>query len=163
MNRIFTLGRIAAFLATIFEFYSFSLFGFLSVFIAQNYLRSESALNSIILSFSIFATGWIARPIGGAFFGWIADRFTRRLSLLLTIACMLLSTIIIGLLPFYNTMIFLSVCLIGLSRVIQGLSVGGEFSIAALFVIERSKEGSRFFHGSLLTVSSVIGMTCVMF
>ncbi len=111
-----------------------------------------------IASFSTFAVGFIARPIGGMVFGHYGDIHGRKHALVVAMFLMGLSTTLIGLLPTYSTVgIAAPLALVAL-RFIQGLAVGGQWGGAALMAIENAPPNRRGLYGSFVQVGVPLGV-----
>src|SRR5689334_5246226 len=89
--------------ANLFEWYEFSVYGYLSAVIAQLFFQETTPLLGLIKIFALFATGYLARPLGALFFGLWGDRHGRRASLKASLLLMSAPTVLIGLLPTYQT------------------------------------------------------------
>jgi MHS family proline/betaine transporter-like MFS transporter len=148
----------AAFMGTTLEFYDFALFGLLAPIFSTQFFPKEDPIAALIASYLIFAAGFIIRPLGGIVFGYIGDNFGRKKAMLISIIAVMLPTCIIGILPTYHEIGLLAPIGLALCRLLQGLCVGGEFSGAAIFVIEHAEDNRKYLSGSLVTASSVIGM-----
>jgi MHS family proline/betaine transporter-like MFS transporter len=148
----------AAFIGTALEFYDFALFGLLAPIFSTLFFPKEDPIAALIASYCIFAAGFLIRPLGGIFFGYIGDTFGRKKAMVISILAVVIPTTLIGLLPTYDQIGLLAPITLSLCRLLQGLCAGGEFSGAAIFVIEHAKEDRRYFSGSLVTASSVVGM-----
>ncbi|EMY36167.1 integral membrane transport protein [Arthrobacter crystallopoietes BAB-32] len=111
----------------------------------------------VLASFATFAVGFIARPVGGFIFGRLGDRIGRKPALMLTLLLMGVSTVIIGLLPDYGTIGILAPILLVVLRLAQGVGVGGEWSGAAVLVIESAPERRRGFFSSMINSGEYIG------
>ncbi len=111
-----------------------------------------------IASFSTFAVGFIARPLGGMVFGHFGDKHGRKPALVLAMLVMGISTTLIGLLPAYATIgIAAPLALVAL-RFAQGLAVGGQWGGAALLAIENAPDGKQGFYGSFVQVGVPLGV-----
>jgi len=148
----------AAFMGTALEFYDYALFGLLAPVFATLFFPKEDPVAALIASYTIFAAGFLIRPLGGIFFGTIGDRFGRKKAMVISIIAMMVPTSLIGCLPTYHQIGLLAPICLALCRLIQGLCAGGEFSNAAIFVIEHAHKDRKYFSGCLVTASSVIGM-----
>jgi MHS family proline/betaine transporter-like MFS transporter len=148
----------AAFIGTALEFYDFALFGLLAPIFSTLFFPKEDPIAALIASYCIFAAGFLIRPLGGIFFGYIGDTFGRKKAMVISILAVVIPTSLIGLLPTYDQIGLLAPITLSLCRLLQGLCAGGEFSGAAIFVIEHAKEDRKYFSGSLVTASSVVGM-----
>jgi MHS family proline/betaine transporter-like MFS transporter len=97
------------------------------------------------------------RPLGGILFGHIGDRYGRRPALALSILLVTIPTLVIGLLPTYAQIGIIAPIILVICRLLQGLCVGGEYSGAAIFVIEHSRKGQEAFAGSILAATGFFG------
>ncbi len=147
------MRRVAAasFIGTALEGYDFLLYASAAalVFGQLFFPVSEDPLIGILLAYSTFAVGFIARPIGGIIAGHYGDRIGRKPMLVITLMVMGVVTTGIGLLPTYATIGIWAPILLTLLRFIQGLAYGGEWGGAILMVIEYAPEDERGFWGSL--------------
>ncbi|MGP8304886.1 MFS transporter [Vibrio sp. YIC-376] len=135
---------ISSYLGSTVEYYDFLLYGSAAslVFPALFFSDLDPGLGTI-LSFLILATGYIARPIGGLLFGHFGDKYGRKQILFITLMVMGIVSILIGLLPTYQTIgIAAPIALLAL-RILQGLAVGGEWAGATLMVMEHSGKKSK--------------------
>ena len=96
-----------------------------------------------ILTFAVFAAGFVVRPLGGIVFGYIGDRMGRRIALAIGIILMAVPTARIGLLPSYETIGIAAPLILTFIRLIQGLSLGGEFSGCIAYIVEHSPSEKR--------------------
>ncbi len=158
LMKLFCKKIAAASIGTALEFYDFALFGLLAPLISKEFFPNEDPVAAIISSYFIFAGGFLMRPLGGIIFGYIGDTLGRRTAMYASILTMMIPTCIIGFIPSYDNIGILSSILLALCRLVQGLCVGGEFCNAAIFIIEFSQNNRKYFSGSLVTASSVIGM-----
>ena len=110
------------------------------------------------LTFAVFAAGFIIRPLGGIFFGNIGDRFGRRVALVIGIITMAIPTAAIGLLPGYETIGIVAPIILTIIRLIQGFSLGGEFSGCIAYIVEHAPMEYRGLAGSASFVSMCLGM-----
>ena len=156
-----TLSRnviTSCFLAGCLEIYDFTIFGFLVPILNKNYLNFLDNTNATIISYALFAVGFLFRPIGSLLFGYIGDIYGRKLSLMLSITIMGCASLLMSVVPTYN-MIGISACyLIMLARIIQGVSVGGEYSGALIYSIEHFNKKYIGLVGGLLVSGAVTGV-----
>lgn len=135
---------ISSYLGSTVEYYDFLLYGSAAslVFPALFFSDLDPGLG-IILSFLTLATGYIARPIGGLLFGHFGDKYGRKQILFITLMVMGIVSILIGLLPTYQSIgIAAPIALLAL-RILQGLAVGGEWAGATLMAMEHSGKKSK--------------------
>lgn len=156
----FKVKKNTIFLATfgsVIEYYDFVVYGMLAKYLKLIFFQSQDDTVSILQFFSVFAIGYIARPLGGVVAGTIGDRFGRRPAFLYLTIIMAISTIIIGLLPDYTKIGFAAPMLRVLCRLGQGLSFGGELPGAVTIVAELSPLQKRSYRISFLIASTSVG------
>jgi MHS family proline/betaine transporter-like MFS transporter len=148
---------IAGVVGNALEFYDFSLYGFLTPILSTLFFPSSDPFVSVILAYSVFATGFLMRPLGAAFFGHIGDRYGRKMALSLSVILMAIPTTFIGLLPTYEDIGIVAPILLVICRLLQGLCTGGEYNGAAIFVMEHQKRNKSGFAGSVICASCSLG------
>jgi MFS family permease len=127
------------------------------------YSPNDDAMVSLVVSFSVFAVGYLARPIGGIFFSHIGDRLGRRRVLIITILTMSAATAGIGLLPTYAQWGVASSAALVLLRVVQGFCLGGELPGAIAYVVETAPRRSGFSVGIVFCcVNSGVGLAALL-
>src|SRR5437773_9041288 len=116
-------------------------------------------LNAAVL----FAATFLMRPLGGWLFGFIADRYGRRLSLTLSVVCMCFGSLIIAVTPTYATIGIAAPAILALARIIEGLSLGGEYGASATYLTEVADPRHRGFYSSFQYVTLIGGqLTAIM-
>jgi MHS family proline/betaine transporter-like MFS transporter len=115
----------------------------------------ESA--KLLATFGVFAVGFVFRPVGAILFGYIGDRYGRRVSLVIAILMMAIPTGCIGLLPTYAQIGMWAPILLTIIRIFQGMSLGGEFSGSITYMVEHSPSNRRGIAGAASVVSLIIG------
>ena len=140
------------------EWYDYGIYGFLAVYMGQLFFASEDPTISLLSSFAVFALSFFIRPLGGLFFGPMADRIGRKQTLLIVLICMAGSTCLIGLLPTYATIGLAAPILLVLLRCIQGFSAGGEIGTVTSFIAEYAGPGKRGHSTSWLMTTAVLGL-----
>ncbi|MGW3472313.1 MFS transporter [Saccharopolyspora sp. NPDC000995] len=149
---------IAGFTGTTIEWYDFVAFGTISVLVFDKiFFPAATPLVSLLAALATFAVGFIARPIGGIFFGYLGDRVGRRTVLFVTMMIMGVSTLLIGLLPTYQSIGVAAPVLLVVLRLIQGFSLGGEWGGVATMLIEHAPRHQRAKVGSWAQVGGVFG------
>ena len=149
---------IAGFSGNILEWYDFTVYGFFATVIGTQFFPHEDKIAQLLSAFGIFAAGYLMRPIGGIIFGHIGDKQGRKKALLISILLMAIPTTLIGLLPTYASIGWYSALLLVFLRLLQGLSVGGEFTGSISFLVEKAPKGKRGFFGSWTTFGVFGGM-----
>jgi len=131
------------------EWYDFFLYGTAAGLVFQElFFSGLSGPAAQFAAFGTFAVGFLARPIGGFFFGHFGDRIGRKKMLLLTLVIMGAGTAAIGLLPSYDAIGWWAPVLLVTLRVLQGIGVGGEYGGAVLLAVEYAPAERRGFFGS---------------
>ncbi|WP_330167831.1 MFS family transporter [Bartonella grahamii] len=131
------------------EWYDFYVYSFTSIYFASQFFPSDGDVVTELLKSSIvFFIGFLMRPIGGWLFGFIADRYGRKRSLLISVFMMCGGSFLIALLPTYETIGATAAILLVLLRMIQGLSVGGEYGTTATYMSEVALKKRRGFFSS---------------
>ncbi|MCF8127021.1 MAG: MFS transporter, partial [Deltaproteobacteria bacterium] len=151
-------NTIAGVIGNILEWYDFAVFGYYAPIIGTLFFPSENKTISLIKAFGVFATGYLMRPIGGAVFGHIGDRLGRKKALQISVLMMAFPTACLGLVPGYREIGLAAPVILILLRLLQGLSVGGEFIGSMSFIIEIAPAGRRGLYGSWTVMSAVGGI-----
>lgn len=154
------LARIAAAstIGTIIEWYDYNLFATASALVFPHlFFPHFSVLAGTLASFATFFVAFVARPIGAAIFGHYGDRAGRKTTLLVTLLMMAISTIAIGVLPPFSAFGIVAPILLVVSRVVQGIALGGEWGGAVLLAMEHGPEGRKGLLGSLPQIGSPAG------
>ncbi len=126
------------------EFYDFVVYSQFAQYIGRNFFPNDDPMVSLVVSFSVFAVGYFARPLGGIFFGHMGDRLGRRRVLIITVVSMSIATAGIGLLPTYAQWGIAASILLVVLRIVQGFCLGGELPGAISYVVEMAPRRSGF-------------------
>jgi len=142
------------------EWYDFFLYGTAAavVFPKAFFPQDLPAMVLLIISFSTFAVGFIARPVGGLIFGHFGDRIGRKRTLVVALMMMGAATTLIGLLPTYATIGVAAPLLLVLLRFIQGLAIGGQWGGAMLLVTESAPADKRGWYGAYAQAGAPVGV-----
>lgn len=155
------IKRVAAasLIGTTIEWYDFYIYGAASAtVVGALFFPGFSTLAGTLAAFSTFAVGFIARPLGGAFFGHFGDRIGRKKMLVYSLLLMGLATFVIGLLPTYDSIGIWAPILLVTLRFIQGFAVGGEWGGAVIMAVEHAPANRRGFYGSWPQMGVPIGL-----
>lgn len=158
MNKSFVKTITTSMIGNLFEWYDFALFGYFASIIGKLFFPSEDKSVELISAFGVFAAGFLVRPIGGMIFGYIGDKMGRKKALVLTIISMAVPTVIIGFLPSYETIGIAAPILLVIMRMLQGLSMGGNYGGAITFTTEHTNPKHRGFIGSFAVTSCLVGI-----
>ena len=149
----------ASTLGTSIEWYDFFFYGFLSVTVFPAVFFPRLApFVGILASVSTNFIGFVARPLGGAFFGWFGDRIGRKATLVATLLLMGSSTMLMGVLPGYAAIGIAAPLLLSLLRFLQGIAVGGEWGGSVLLSLEYGDDRHRGFWTSWPQTGVPIGL-----
>ncbi|WP_181781981.1 MFS transporter [Pseudonocardia pini] len=155
------MGKVAAgtTIGTAIEWYDYFIFGTAAALVfGRAFFPDFSPLAGTLASFATFAVGFVARPLGAAIFGHFGDRLGRKPMMVWTLMLMGVATVLIGLLPTYDTIGIWAPILLVTLRVVQGIGVGGEWGAAALMAVEHSPPARRGFFGSLPAAGAPLGV-----
>jgi MFS transporter, MHS family, proline/betaine transporter len=139
------------------EWYDFAVYGALSTVLARTFFP-EGGQAALAATFAIFATSFVARPVGAVLVGRRSDRGGRRPALSRMIAIMSIATAAIGLLPTWSTVGVLAPVSLLVLRLAQGFSAGGEVPSSVAFLIESAPEGRRGWYGGWHLASIAFGL-----
>jgi metabolite-proton symporter len=158
--RVNTPGQVlfASLVGTTIEFFDFYIYATAAVLVFPVLFFPESDPNSARLaSLATFAIAFLARPVGSALFGHFGDRVGRKTTLVAALLTMGLSTVVIGLLPTYETIGIAAPLLLALCRFGQGLGLGGEWGGAVLLAIENAPPEKRAWYGMFPQLGAPLG------
>ncbi|MFE4195291.1 MFS transporter [Paenarthrobacter sp. NPDC056912] len=151
-------ATLASSVGSALEYYDFYIYGLASALIFGPLFFSPLGPDgALIASFATYGVGFAARPFGGLFFGYIGDRFGRKMVLILTIALMGTASFAIGLLPTFEQAGMLGAVLLVALRIIQGLGAGAEQAGATTLISEVAPRRRRGFYASLPFVGIQLG------
>jgi len=144
--------------ANIAEWYDFSIYAFLATTIGEIFFNTKQPKIALIAAFFWFTISYLARPIGSICWGYLGDYYGRKWALKWSLIAMAIPTILIGILPTYDSVgILATTCLIIL-RLIQGFAAGGELPISACYIYEISPKERKNFFCSIVAASPMIGL-----
>src|SRR5215510_8839442 len=146
---------------TLIEWYDFYLYGVLAGFFATHFFPGEMR-DGFLYSLGIFWTGFVVRPFGAVFFGYLGDLIGRKYTFMLTLVLMGLATFLVGCLPTYESIGWLAPVLLVGCRVVQGLALGGEYGGAATYVAEHAPDGQRGFYTSWIQTTATMGIVMAL-
>jgi MHS family proline/betaine transporter-like MFS transporter len=154
LRRVIAAGMIG----NVLEWYDFAIYGYFAAQIGRHFFPHEDAVAQLLSTFGIFAVGYLMRPLGGAVVGHIGDMFGRRAALTFSVGAMAIPTFLIGLLPGYERIGLLAPIGLTLLRIVQGLSVGGEYTSSMVFLVEHAPDGRRGLLGALGASGATAGI-----
>jgi len=145
-------------IGNILEWYDFAIYGYFATSIGRTFFPKADPVAQVLMAFGIFAIGFLMRPLGGIVIGYIGDRVSRQAALIVSIVAMAIPTFLVGIMPGYDTIGIAAPILLTLCRIIQGLSVGGEYPTSLVYMIEKAPANKRGFVGAMGSSSAYIGM-----
>jgi MFS family permease len=148
----------ASSLGTVFEWYDFYLYGSLAPIIGAQFFSAYPPATRDIFALLAFAAGFLVRPFGAIVFGRVGDIVGRKYTFLVTILIMGLSTCVVGFLPGYASIGFISPVLFIAMRLLQGLALGGEYGGAATYVAEHAPANRRGFYTAWIQTTATLGL-----
>ncbi|WIX77706.1 MFS transporter [Amycolatopsis carbonis] len=151
---------IAASAGNFAEWYDWGVYGVVATIIAAKFFPGNDPAVALLNTYAVFALGYIARPIGGIFFGWIGDKYGRRRALSISILFTCFGTALMGVLPTYAQIGLLAPVLLLVCRLAQSMGAGGEYASAISFVFEHSPAAKRARNVSTLIATTFIGILC---
>jgi MHS family proline/betaine transporter-like MFS transporter len=146
---------LAGLIGNVMEWFDFAVYGYFASVIGSQFFPDSSPAAQQLLTFAVFALGFGARPIGSLVLGAVGDRIGRRALLVWSIALMGGSTLLIGLLPNYASIGVAAPVLLVILRLLQGFSVGGEFTGSMVYTTELAPTATR----GLVSSSAAVGVT----
>ncbi len=153
---------ISASIGNILEWYDFGLFALFSPIFSELFFPQQNGQAAFMETFSIFAIGFFCRPLGALFFGYLGDCKGRARTIRLSILMISVPTLLIGFLPSYNSVGMLAPILLLITRIWQGLSIGGEYSGNIIYLGELAPEKHKSFFTSLPAVGANFGILLAM-
>jgi metabolite-proton symporter len=159
-GRVNTAGQVlfASLIGTTIEFFDFYIYATAAVLVFPRlFFPTSDPASAVLASLATFGIAFLARPIGSALFGHFGDRIGRKATLVAALLTMGVSTVIIGLLPTYDTIGIAAPALLALCRFGQGLGLGGEWGGAVLLAVENAPPGRRAWYGMFPQLGAPIG------
>jgi MHS family proline/betaine transporter-like MFS transporter len=148
---------LAGLIGNVLEWFDFAVYGYFASDIGKQFFTQSSHAAQQFLTFGTFALGFLARPAGSLVLGWVGDRIGRRALLTLSISMMGIATLVIGFLPTYEQIGIAAPLLLLAMRIVQGFSLGGEFTGSMVYTTEGSSPLMRGLVSSSTAVGTTIG------
>jgi len=139
------------------EWFDFYVYSFCALYFAPAFFPKGDTTTQLLNAAGVFAAGFLMRPIGGWFFGRFADRQGRRAAMVLSVLMMCAGSLVIAVLPTYEQIGATAAVLLVLARLLQGLSVGGEYGTSATYMSEVAVAKHRGFFSSFQYVTLIGG------
>src|SRR5947208_8637685 len=144
------------------EWYDFYVYTAFSLYFAGSFFPGNNPVVQQLNAALLFALRFIVRPIGGWLFGHLGDHYGRRNALMLSVLLMCFGSLMIAVMPTFASIGVGAPVLLGLARMVQGLSLGGEYGTSATYLSEVADEKHRGFYSSFQYVTLIGGQLCAI-
>ena len=148
----------SALIGNILEWYDFAIYGYFASAIGLAFFPKSDPTAQLLMAFSIFAVGYLMRPIGAIIFGHVGDKYGKKVALNLSVAAMAIPTFFVSILPDYNVWGVWAAYTLVLLRMIQGLSVGGEFTTSIIYLVSHAPKNRQSLMGATITCGAIGGI-----
>ena len=139
------------------EWFDFYVYAFTALYFSAAFFPGENPTAQLMKSSGVYAIGFFARPLGSWIFGRLADRTGRRRSMVIAVLMMCFGSLMVACLPTYSSIGVAAPILLTVARIIQGISVGGEYGTSAAYMSEVARAGRRGFYASFQYVTLIGG------
>src|SRR5439155_8906200 len=139
------------------EWYDFYVYSFTALYFASEFFPAGDQTTQLLNAAGVFGAGFLMRPVGSWLFGRIADRHGRRTSMMIAVTLMCAGSLMVAVMPTYATIGLAAPFLLLFARLVQGLSVGGEYGTSATYMSEVALSGHRGFFASFQYVTLIGG------
>ncbi len=140
------------------EWFDFGLFIIMAPIIGAKFFPEASASSATLNALIVFAVGFLCRPLGGIFFGYFGDTRGRAKTLRISILIITISTFLVGIMPSYEKIGVMATILFILLRLSQGISIGGEYSGAMIYLAESAPHNKRGLTTSFAAIGANLGL-----
>ncbi len=154
---------IAATIGNVLEWFDFVVYGFLAVTISEVFFPTGNPTVSLLVTFGAFGLAYLVRPVGAILIGSYTDRHGRKSGLTLSIALMTVGTTLMAITPSYAAIGMAAPIFITLARLLQGLSVGGEFGTSVAFLAEHGSSRRGFAASWQFSIAGMITALASLF
>ncbi len=125
------------------EAYDWNIYGVMAAFLSPHFFPSGDPITSLLAALAVFGAGFLARPLGAALLGPVADRISHKRVMMISVTAMALSSLLISILPTYDDIGVTAAVALLLIRIVQGLSLGAESGVANAIAIELAPPGKE--------------------
>jgi MFS transporter, MHS family, alpha-ketoglutarate permease len=140
------------------EWYDWGIYSAFAIYFATEVFNPKDPLAALLGAMAVFAVGFVARPVGGFLFGWMADHLGRRASMISTVGLASVGSLMIALVPTYSAAGVWAAAVLLLARLLQGLAHGGEMPSAQTYIAETAPASRRGLWSSLIYFSGTSGI-----
>lgn len=145
------------------EWYDFFIYAYTAIYFAASFFPKGDTTTQLLATAGVFAVGFFMRPLGGWIFGWVADTRGRKVSMIISVFMMCGGSLLIAVMPTYETAGIAAPVMLVVARLIQGLSVGAEYGTGATYISEIATPGRRCFYGSFQYFTIIAGQLLALF
>lgn len=145
-------------IGTFIEWFDYACYGYLATIFSRVFFPSSSEHSGLLASYAVFGLAFLLRPAGGVLWGYLGDRIGRRFALTFSIALMSIATTLIAFLPGYDSIGILAPVALFILRLVQGFSCSGEYSGAAIVLMENAPSGRRGLLTAFVPASEALGL-----
>ena len=149
-------------LGNLVEWYDWFVYASFALYFAKSFFPAGDQTAQLLNTSGIFALGFLMRPVGAWLLGIVADRSGRKTALMVSVSMMCFGSAMIAVVPGYATIGVGAPILLLIARMLQGLSVGGEFGASATYLAEVATPGRRGFWGSFQYVTMILGQLAAL-
>ena len=154
---------VAATIGNILEWFDFLVYGFFAATLAEVFFPAGNPTVSLLITFGAFGLSYVVRPLGAAVIGTYTDRAGRKAGLTLSIALMMIGTMLMVVTPGYATIGIAAPVIITIARLLQGFSVGGEFGSAVAFLVEHAGDRKGYSASWQWASTGIISVVVALF
>jgi MHS family alpha-ketoglutarate permease-like MFS transporter len=144
------------------EWYDFYAYAAFALYFAAAFFPNSNPVVQQLNAALLFAAGFVVRPLGGWLFGFLADHHGRRGALMLSVGLMCFGSLMIAVTPTYASIGIVAPILLAIARILQGLSLGGEYGTSATYLTEMADQRHRGFYSSFQYVTLIGGQICAL-
>jgi len=144
------------------EWYDFYAYAAFALYFAGAFFPNSNPVVQQLNAALLFAAGFLVRPLGGWLFGYLADHHGRRGALMLSVSLMCFGSLMIAATPTYASIGIYAPISLAVARIIQGLSLGGEYGTSATYLTEMADQRHRGFYSSFQYVTLIGGQICAL-
>ncbi|WP_408742357.1 MFS transporter [Acetobacter musti] len=155
-------GIFAGSAGNLLEYFDWYVYSAFALYFAHSFFPRSDPTAELLQSAAVFAVGFLMRPVGGWLMGLVADRYGRKKALTLSVGAMCAGSLAIAACPGYETIGLAAPVVLVLARLVQGLSLGGEYGASATYIAEVSRPENRGFWSGFLYVTLVMGQLAAM-
>ena len=145
------------------EWYDFFIYAYTAIYFAAAFFPKGDTTTQLLATAGVFAVGFFMRPLGGWIFGWLADTRGRKVSMIISVFMMCAGSLLIAVMPTYESIGLAAPVMLVIARLIQGLSVGAEYGTGATYISEIATPGRRCFYGSFQYFTIIAGQLLALF